>query len=93
MVHYGRVDVGKNYNVFDENIYCVRNDIYKPFNMGILKHSEHMCEVLKMDELIPTLIRKNEEYHESSWDTKYMTYKEDIIRKTIKNSLTKSTQE
>ena len=46
-----------------------------------------------MYRLIPPPISKNKEYHESAWDTRNMPYNVDIIRKTIKDSLTVVMQE
>ena len=40
-----------------------------------------------MDKLLPPTIRNTDEYHEASWDTRDITYKEDIINKAIKNGL------
>ena len=41
--------------------------------------------MFEISKLLPPPIRKNEEYHESSWDTMDMSYKEYIIRKKIKD--------
>ena len=77
----------KHHNVFGEHIYYIRNDIHKPFKMGTLQYTEHVREMFKMDKLIHPPRRNNEEYHEASWDTRDMPYKEEIICKSIKDVL------
>ena len=56
--------------------------------MGILEYSEHMREMFELSKLLPPLIRKNEEYQKYVLDTRNMNYKEDTIRKAIKDVLT-----
>ena len=46
-------------NVFDSQIYDVRNDIQKPFQMGILNYTERMREMFEMAKLLPPPNRKN----------------------------------
>ena len=74
-------------NMFDEHIYHVRNYIQKPFKMGILDHAEHVCKMFDMSNLLPPLIRKNDDYHEYTWYTRLMPYNEVILRKSIKYRL------
>ena len=40
-----------------------------------------------MAKLIPPMRRNNQEYNKATWDTRDMTYKEDITRKAIKYGL------
>ena len=61
--------------------------------MVTLKYAERVHEFFEMDKLIPPPIRKKYYYHEDVWDTRYMTFKEDIIRKAIKYGLTAAIQE
>ena len=79
----------KHCNLYEENVYYIRNDIQKPFNMGILECSEHMRNIYEISNLLPLRIRNNEWYHEDAWYTRYTTYKEEIISKANKEGLSK----
>ena len=83
----------KHHNVFGEYIYYVRNDIQKPFKMGTLEYTEHVRDMFKMDKLIHPPRRNNEEYHEASWDTRDMPYKQEMICKAINDFLLASMKE
>ena len=61
--------------------------------MVTLKYAERVHACFEMDKLIPPPISKNDYYHEAVWDTRYMTFKEDIIRKAIKYGITAAIQE
>ena len=61
--------------------------------MVTLKYAERVHACFEMDKLIPPPIRKKYYYHEDVWDTRYMTFKEDIIRKAIKYGITAAIQE
>ena len=73
----------KHKNVLGEHIYYVRNYIQKPFKMGTLEYTEHVCEMFKMDKILPLPIINNEDYHEAAWDNKDKPYKEEIMCKAI----------
>ena len=51
----------RHWNMFNENIYCVMNDIQKPFMIGILEYSKHVRKMFEMSKLLPPPSRKNEE--------------------------------
>ena len=79
--------------MFCEHIYYFRNDIQKPFKMGTIEYTEHVCEMFKMDKLLPPPLSNNEDYHEDSWDNKDKPYKEEIICKATKEVLLASIKE
>ena len=48
--------------------------------MVILNYTEHMQELFDMEKLLIYPSGKNEEYHESLWNTREIPFKRDIIR-------------
>ena len=89
----GRSVCNKNKNLFDENMYYFSNDIQKTFRMRILKYAERTRKVFEMAKILYPPIRKNEKCHESVWDTRYISYNEDIVCKKIKDDLPSEIQE
>ena len=67
--------------MLEEHIYYARNDIQKPFNMGIPKYAECMCNIIEMYKLIRYPISKNGDCQEYNWDTRDTPYKNGITRK------------
>ena len=79
--------------MFKEQKYYVRNEIQKTFKMGILEYSEWIHAMFEIVKLPPPPNKKNEENHEATWDTREITYKGEIIRKSTNNGLPTTIQE
>ena len=52
-----------------------------------------MHKIFELAKYISPPISNNEEYQEDVWDTKDMNYKDEIIRKSIKEGLPEAIQE
>ena len=50
----------KHRNMFYENIIQVKNEIQKPFNMGIIQNAYHLRKIFEMDKYIAPNIHNNE---------------------------------
>ena len=59
-----------HYNIFDEHIRHVKNDISKPFTMGILQCAKHVCKMFEMDNYLATPSSNNEDHQDADWDTR-----------------------
>ena len=56
-------------------------------NTVIFEYAERMNGMFEMAKIIPYPNNNNEEYHEAAWDTRNITYKEDITHNEIKDGL------
>ena len=79
--------------MFDEHIYYVKNNIQKPFKMDIFYYPECVRKMFEMEKLLPLLRWKNEGYRKYAWETREVPFKEEIIHKAIRDSLTTEIQE
>ena len=57
------------------------------FNLGILQYVGCVCEMFDMANLLPPPKSKNQAYHEATWDTKDVHFKQDIIHMAINDGL------
>ena len=49
----------KHQNVYEKNVYYIRNDIPKTFKMVIIEYAERVCRMFELAKLLPPPFRKN----------------------------------